>query len=308
MDIHKLECVVSLARLKNVTRAAAENFIAQPTMSATITAVEQEVGVKLFNRSQREVTLTAAGESFSKAAVAIIDSYQAAVKEAQHLDSEDARIRELTIGFTTLSLGATRNHILATIKEVHPELNIRLFKTTLSDLSKSLYDGRADIVFSNQFEIRQRGDLNHIPIIETSQCVFVHRSHPLAQKESLTVDDLRGQRLLCASAANGSRHISAAAEVLRDAGIPYTDDSPIDGEEAIVSMVEAGLGMYPAARWYRYCFSDEIVALPVDIQVEHMFIVLAWHKHVFDEIAAAIADISRQVLTTDGYGPYVVQG
>lgn len=51
VDIHKLRCVVSLARLRNVTRAAEENYVAQSTMSSTISSVEAELGCTLFTRT-----------------------------------------------------------------------------------------------------------------------------------------------------------------------------------------------------------------------------------------------------------------
>jgi DNA-binding transcriptional LysR family regulator len=296
MDMHKLKCVVSLARLKNVTRAAEENYIAQPTMTSTITAVESELGVKLFTRSQRAVTTTPAGESFAVAAEAIIEQYSSAVAEARRLDAQKCISTEITIGFTNLSLGSSTKPFLTAISEQYPEMNIRLYKSTLSNLTKSLCDGRADIIFSNQFEIRGRCELNYIPLVETTPCAFLHRLHPLANKEILTIEDLEGERLLCACAADDLKHLSAAALVLRNAGVPFTEDSPIDGEEAIVSMVEAGLGIYPAAAQYRHAFTEDVVCLPLAIDAEHMLIVIAWRNAEYEAFASAIASLANDAL------------
>jgi DNA-binding transcriptional LysR family regulator len=287
--------VVSLARLKNVTRAAEENFVAQPTMTSTITAVENELGVRLFNRSKRGVSLTSAGEAFAKAAESILAQYSRAVSEARRLGTLCETPADLTIGFSGLSMGNSIHTVLRTFSLSHADVNIRFCKTTVSDLPRCLLDGRADLVLSNQFEMRRYPDLYELPIIETNSCVFVHENHPLAAHARLSPDDLRGSRLLCASSVDNPQNLSAAALVLKQAGVPFTDDSPIYNEEAIVSMVEAGLGVYPAAVWFRRAFSDSVVCLPLDLEVEHMRIVIAWKDERLLPIAEELAAIVRDV-------------
>lgn len=89
MDLEKLRCCVSLSRHLNFTRAAEENFISQPSMTQKINSLEQELGVQLFRRSNREVSLTEAGRSFVQDAQAILLAYQDAVLRAQSIQARE---------------------------------------------------------------------------------------------------------------------------------------------------------------------------------------------------------------------------
>jgi DNA-binding transcriptional LysR family regulator len=273
-----------------INRILDQQNISKPLPRQT---VRQECGQKLFNRTQRAVTLTSAGKAFSEAAEKIVSQYNEAILEAKRLDASQLTESDLAIGFNNLSLGKHSNYVLSPMRSLHPEMNIRLYKSSISDLVNCLYDGRAHIIFSNQFEVRDHSEIQWIPVVETWPGAFLHRSHRLAQKTSLTLTDLEGERLLCAAVHDGHKQLSAAAKVLRDAGVPFTDDSPISGEEAIASMVEAGLGIYPAAVWFRLAFSDDVVCLPLEVDVEHMLIVVAWRNQCFTSLAEELANIAR---------------
>jgi DNA-binding transcriptional LysR family regulator len=90
---------------------------------------------------------------------------------------------------------------------------------------------------------------------------------------------------------------------IKAAGIPYSNDNVFTSEEAIIAMVEAGLGIYPAALWYKHCFSEEVLAVPIKLDVVPMLIVLAWRKPELDTLASDIADISREAIAALGHKP-----
>lgn len=292
MDIHKLRCIVSLARLKNVTRAAEENFIAQSTMSSTLSAIESELGTQLFVRSNRTVSLTLAGESFVAAAEEIVRKYDAAVAEVRRIT--EGRTPAITIGFNSVIVGSKIGAITKQLHEQHPDLALRFCKHSISKLTECLVDGRADIVFANQFEARKNPESRYSPIAQTHPCVYVPKGHRLSKCARISVSDLRGEYLLCACSDDDSRSLSAAAEVLRNGGIPYTAESPIPNEETILSMVEAGIGLYPAADWYQQALEDRIDCIPLDLDVESMQIVIMWKDETLDEIALDVASITKR--------------
>ena len=72
MDLRQLEYVEAVARLRNFTRAAAELHVAQPALSLAIRKLEAELGVQLFERTSRRVTVTDAGDSFVRTATRVL--------------------------------------------------------------------------------------------------------------------------------------------------------------------------------------------------------------------------------------------
>lgn len=297
MDIHRLRCVVSLARLHNVTRAAEENYVAQSTMSSTISAIEAELGCKLFIRKNRSVETTEAGELFASVASEMLALYDKACDDLERLKHSSPKL--LTIGFNTVTLGSCAPEILLSFQKAHPDIEIRLRKHSLTKLMELLATGQADIVFTNQFEVRRHQATRYVVIAETRPCVYLPRRHRLASKQSLTPEDLIGERLLCACSEGDPGKRSAAGDVLAEGGIAYDERSPIPNESTIFSMVESGLGIYPASTWYARSFEDRVVCVPLELDVENMQIVIAWHSEEFDSLASDLAMRTRQ-LTKDG--------
>lgn len=293
VDIHKLRCVVSLARLRNVTRAAEENYVAQSTMSSTISSVEAELGCTLFTRTNRSITVTRAGEVFVAAAEDILKRFDSALVELRRLDNEEEP--QLVIGFNTVSTGSSIAEITLPFQRSHPEYTVRLAKHSLTKLSEYLADGRADIVFGNQFEARRMTDSRYVVIAETYPCVYLPKRHPLTAKESLTLADLQGEMLFCACTDHEPRSMSAAAEALQEAGVPYSSGSLTPNEETIFSMVESGLGLYPASTWYQHAYKDRVACRPLDLAIENMQIVVMWRDPKLDDLANDLASHARRV-------------
>lgn len=293
MDIHKLRCIVSLANLRNVTRAAEKNYVAQSTMSSTISSVESELGIRLFIRNNKGVSLTTAGESFIVAAEEIVQRYDHAIVEARYL-SEQQEV-SFTIGFNSMSVGSEIGTIVKRFHVAYPQFNLRLCKHSLSELTDCLFDKRADLIYSNQFEMRKNPKCRFLPIAETYPCVYIPKGHPFSKRKEITVSDLEGEPLLCACIQGDPHRFSAAAEVLRNGGIPYTDESPVSNEETIAAMVEAGIGLYPASTWYKRAFIDKVDFVPLSIDVEPMQIVVAWTREDIDIMAKTLASISKNI-------------
>lgn len=295
MDIHKLRCIVSLARLRNVTRAAEENYIAQGTMSTTISAAESEIGFPLFVRTNRSVTLTQAGEIFVPMAEQVVGLYDRTLLAIRRLGDGSGPF--LTIGFNEVTMGSSLTTILQKFRLAHPDVALRLCKHSLSKLARCLEDGSADIVFSNQFEARKNPRARYSVIAQTQPCVYVSKRHRLARRKVVTLGDLEGEALLCACLDDAPDVMSAAAEVLARGGVPYGRDGYIANEETIFSMVESGMGLYPASDWYQRAYGDRVACIPLEINVESMQIIIMWIGPEFDSLAVELASIARQVFS-----------
>ena len=89
--------------------------------------------------------------------------------------------------------------------------------------------------------------------------------------------------------------MSRAARCLADGGVPYREDSLVHNEESIMSMVAAGIGLYPAATWYRHAFAENVRCIPLKVDVVKMKIVLAWRKRELDEKASVMAEITQRM-------------
>ena len=93
MDIRQLEFFMAVAEERNFTRAAEVSYVTQSGMSASVRALERELGVQLFNRTSKEVTLTAAGRTFLPRARRILEDARGAQRELLSVGTEPELVR-----------------------------------------------------------------------------------------------------------------------------------------------------------------------------------------------------------------------
>jgi LysR family transcriptional regulator, transcriptional activator of the cysJI operon len=229
----------------NFSRAAEELLLTQPAVTQQVKALEDELGVPLFDRSGGRITLTAGGKVLLPLAdqmKEISDQAFAAVTEAF---GEPAG--ELAVGASqTIAQYLLPNFIAGFIK-AHPRIRI----VARSGNTKTMLD---DLV-AHQIQVAliegpdQRKDLNIEPFFQDHMVLVVPTSHGWADQE-IDIEALKEQPLLMREFGSGSRRVVEKAIVA--AGLRKKDlriQMELDSTEGLLSAVEAGLGVTFVSRW-----------------------------------------------------------
>ena len=188
MELQQMRYVVAVAEERNFTRAAERCFVVQSALSHQIKALERELGVTLFARTNRRVELTSAGEAFLAAARVSLDAAERAVTDAAAAGGE---IRgSLTIGLiptvTTIDIPAA----LRRFRRAHPQVRIRLRGGGSDEFITAINDGRMDIaVLGLADSVPPRGVASRVLTTERLVTV-VSTEHPLAGRKRLRLHDL----------------------------------------------------------------------------------------------------------------------
>lgn len=142
MNLNNLKYLEVLVEEKNITRAAARLYITQPTMTAFINRLENELGVRLFDRSHSPVELTNAGKIY-------MSKIRSIVLEEEKLTEE---LRELVNPHEQVIIGIGQVHsqifgpkLIQLMLQTHPDLNIRLAENKEITLMKMLKEGSIDL-------------------------------------------------------------------------------------------------------------------------------------------------------------------
>lgn len=148
MDIHQLRTFVAVARERSITRASELLHLSQPAVSAHIKAMEDTLGLSLFERTPRGMSLTPEGQRLLARAQQTLMAHQALLEEA-------TRIKGRLTG--TLRLGAGNNsddaatrRLLSTFSERHPEVEVVLRHGTSLDILHGIRNGSVDAGFYNE--------------------------------------------------------------------------------------------------------------------------------------------------------------
>lgn len=192
MEMHQLRYFVAISEEENFTRAAAKCFVSQPSLSAQIIKLEDELGNRLFNRLGRRVELTTAGKHFEKRARSILMEADNAIKEIREGAGEAKG--SLRIGVTPTVAPFLLPPVLRTCRERFPELQIRVDENLRRALLENLVSGNLEVVISSY-----SGNFSQIdaePILQESLNLVVPRGHVLANKEDISIEDFKDEPLI----------------------------------------------------------------------------------------------------------------
>lgn len=195
MNLSQLYYFRKLAELQHYTKAAKELFITQPTLSGSISSLEQELGVSLFQKAGRNVELTKYGAEFLKYVNASLEQLDKGIAIMKGYSGEgDGGVIDLgcIITLQTEFLPRLLNGY-SSVNERKTEFNIN--QKPSQELLCGILEGKHDVAFC-AFDALYNDKLHQIPVAEQHLVVAMSPSSPLASKPYLTPGDLKGESLI----------------------------------------------------------------------------------------------------------------
>ena len=193
MTTKQMDCILELARTLNFNRAAENLFISQPTMTYQISAAEEEIGFRVFERSGRCASLTPAGRQFVTELKDIRARLKKTIEQGQNFSArylEDIRI-SLPIRSAVYFLPeAIRN-----FSAVHPAVSVSP-RVDWNGCLSSFLNFEQDIAFAMKYELRRVPNITIHPLFDSRIYLITEPADELAQKERITVEDLKGRTLM----------------------------------------------------------------------------------------------------------------
>lgn len=126
MDLRQMEYFQMVCRLNNLTRAAERLHVAQPAISVAMQKLEEELGVQLFSRSQKQFTLTTEGQIFLARVEDILSRTQDAILEMH--EYRELRKGTIKLGVPPMIGSYLFPHIFAGFKQVYPSLDLSVIE------------------------------------------------------------------------------------------------------------------------------------------------------------------------------------
>jgi len=192
LSLRDLQYVVTLAQLRHFGQAAEACHVSQPALSGQIRKIEQLLGVPLFERTNRRVTLTETGARVAEQALRVLE-------EAQKLDEVSATDREVLSGKLTLGVIASVGpywipRILGPLKKAYPQLDLVLREGLTDELLSELKEGELDVVLAAQ-TFEPKGFHVYSFAFEPFW-LAAPSGHPLVTKTSVKAGDLRTEEMV----------------------------------------------------------------------------------------------------------------
>lgn len=288
MEIRVLRYFLETAREGNMTRAAERLFISQPTMSKQLKELENELGAKLFIRSNYSIRLTEAGMLLRDRAediISLVDKTEAEFKSLEETNSGD-----IFVGAPeseAMSLFAETVHSL---QKNYPKIRCNIYSGNLSDVCERLDKGLLDFAIVMSYVDLSKYNYLELPMKDTWG-ILMRKDDPLAGKNSFEVSDLDKMPLICSRQwidQESPRWLGSAA---KDMNIVATYNLVYNGSV----MVKAGIGYAVVLDKLVNTGEDsELVFIPLSgVSQTEMYII--WRKY---QTFTPIAELLLQELKT----------
>jgi LysR family transcriptional regulator, hydrogen peroxide-inducible genes activator len=237
MEVHQLRYFCAVAETGNFTRAAEREQVAQPSLSQQIMKLEEELGVRLFDRLGRSVRLTDVGNVFLKRARAVLNELRSAKEEVAERQSSVSG--PLSVGVIPTIAPYFLPTRLAIFSRKYPEAAI----TVVEDVTVRLLDRlRAGLIDMAVLALPTRGhDLECTPLRTERLYAILPKEHKLGKKRSLHLKELREEPFLLLRDDHCFRE--TAIEICKRARIFPQVIFESGQFSSIVGMVGAGLGI-----------------------------------------------------------------
>ncbi|MCS3918866.1 DNA-binding transcriptional LysR family regulator [Candidatus Fervidibacter sacchari] len=201
LDLWQLEIFCAVAELKSFSRAAEALFVSQPTVTSHISALEKRLGVKLFDRTTRKVTLTPAGKLLYRHAKALLAEHEAAMQE---LSKFQGGLRgRLVFGSSTIPAHYLLPSLMAKFCREFPETQLLMRVGSSGEVLDSVLNGELEMgVIGFRPDEPQ---IRTIPLWNDEVVLIVPPEHEWSERTFVPIAELTNQPFVFREEGSGTR-------------------------------------------------------------------------------------------------------
>ena len=243
LENFRLKVFRTVAEHLNFRKAAEHLFLTQPAVTLQIKALEDDLGIRLFDRAANRVSLTPQGSlllAYAKKIAALVSQAE------QELGSEDGKVSgELSLGVSTTIAQYVLPRLLGAFLDEHPRVQFSLHSGNTDEIVHLLLDNKLSLGLI-EGPARDRG-IHTEPFMQDELVLIMPRAFA---SDRMSHDQLLASNLLMREQGSGSRRVVELA--LEHAGLKlksFKHVMDLDSTEAIKSAVEVGLGIGFVSRW-----------------------------------------------------------
>jgi DNA-binding transcriptional LysR family regulator len=237
MDLQQLKYFQTIARLQNMSRAAEELYVAQPSLSRAIARLEDELGAPLFDRLGRQIRLNQLGRVFLRR----VEQAFAELEEGKREIADMAGLEQGQISLAVLyTVGAQLlPEMLGAFRKDHPAIRFQLSQNASSVIISQLRKGEIDLCIS--FPRPEQADIGWAPLRTEEIFLAVPPTHRLAGRASIYLSEVAQEPFVSLKREYGLRQMTD--HFCQQAGIEPT--ITFEGDELVMvrGLVAAGLGV-----------------------------------------------------------------
>ena len=293
----KLETFITVCEVKNFTKAGEMLGLTQPAVSQHIKKLEEELDTQIFLRKKGEITLSQEGEIallYAKRMRALLDKMRDKIKNAK------ANIRKIRIGITHTQESGYMIEALSKMALAYENLNITFITDTIRNLYAMLENFELDVLIIE--EKPSNPDFNFMVLDTDMLTCMVSSQNPLAEKQAITLNELKKQHLILRLPTSATRvKFASSLESIGESIDNFDVVIEVDSIATIKNLVKKDIGVSVLSKGAcaKELSKKSLVALPIENLSMTRETTIVYHKtfnhvEIIEKIAAAYQEIRRQ--------------
>lgn len=268
---------LEVARTLNITESAAHLHMTQPTLSRQIAAIEAELNMPLFIRGKKWLKLTPAGMVLRDEWAHLMEEYQQILEKAERASwgiSGSLRIGVLDGHNISGILPAVADHL----EKNYPNIKLYMQRSSYGELLDLLYEKKLDAIITYEFHVKDRNDLNSIPLEFVRPALAIPMRHPLAKRDVIRLEDLRNEPLVIVSEDESPGGVQQIRDTCRKIGDFQPQFHYVNTMEDATLWVEAGVRCAIFNTGMNIMNNPNVKAVEIS-QLPPMKVLLSWYEN-----------------------------
>ncbi|WP_225772148.1 LysR substrate-binding domain-containing protein [Pseudomonas sp. Marseille-Q5115] len=238
MTLRQIRHFIAVAETGSISAAAQAVFISQSTLTGAIQQLEEDIGVSLFNRHAKGMSLTHQGHQFLRQAHLILATVDNAKRSLQQ--STDQISGTLTIGVTSLVAGYYLANLLTRFQRAYPNVELRVMEDERPYIEHLLLNGEIDVGVLILSNLEDRHALQTEVLTHSPHRLWLPARHHLLERDDISLADVAAEPLI---QLNVDEMDHNAQRIWQHAGLRPQVSLRSASTEAVRSLVAAGLGV-----------------------------------------------------------------
>lgn len=276
MNIDVLRSFIAVVEAGSLNKAAEQMRVSQSTLTRQMQGLEQEIGGKVFERSQSGVALTAAGHTLFDGVQPLIAKFDAATTAARkRAKGQSASLR---IGYLISSAAEYLNPALRQVRAIHPEVKVKLVDMSPAEQIAALRRGELDVAVVGNADASLAKEFFVKRVASLPVVVAMAEKHPLSERDAIALADLRAEIFVGAKEEDVPGHNQWMIQLCRHARfrprIVENADSLSHSMSLVVS--ENAVTLLPAIA--AKMESPGVICRPIGDRVAKWNLLVAWQR------------------------------
>lgn len=292
MTLRHLQAYIAVYQKENITAAAQELHISQPSVSLIIKELEEEFGLQLFDRTTKRLRVTSEGRLFYDHAVRIMTQVERMTNAMQRVQTSQSLYLAVGISVGRLLMPKLCKQFMLQYPEI--DLQVKVYPSI--HVEQFLLEGSADFAILENTSVGR--DLIQIPVERSPLVVIAAADHPLAHKKDVTLNEIASYNLLLREKGSDTRDsVDAAFAKINIIPEPIWESH---STLALLNAVSEGLGISILPYVYVEAYQNpNIVILDIDLKLTRTIHVCYNKSKVLNTAALKFINLLKKDLPLD---------